>query len=130
MSMWKCLKFRMGYFSTVLFCVYCAHVSSQANIDGVNQFRQACLYTNFCQRNATLTMEEDSQAPCCRAYSCADDCWIRDNCCPDKILTSETSTFAKKEKVKRYKWATIRKRSNQNESPTPKTEVGKTQIDN
>ena len=31
----------------------------------------------------------------------------------------------KKSCFKRYKWATIRKRRNQNETPTPNTEVGK-----
>ena len=93
------MKFRMGYFSTVLSSVLYAHVSSQANIDDVNQFRQACPYTNFCHQNASLTMKEDSQAPC-RTCSCADDCWIRKNCCPDKILMAETSTAAK-EKCKK-----------------------------
>ena len=94
------MKFRMGYFSTVLSSVLYAHVSSQASIDGVNKIRQVCPYTNFCHQNASLTMKEDSQAPCCRACSCANDCWIRNNCCPDKILLAKTSTAAKEKSKK------------------------------
>ena len=85
----------MGYLASILFSVLCAHVSSQTIINVIHQFRQACPYTDFCQQNASLTIQDDSWAPCCRACSCADDCRKRDNCCPDKILTTETSTTAK-----------------------------------
>ena len=83
----------MLFFTAVLLGLLFVQVSCQDNVDVINAFRQACPYTNFCQQNASQTIKGDSQvAPCCRDCSCADDCWKRDNCCPDKIVKEKRET--------------------------------------
>ena len=87
---------RMGYLASLLLGVVFVHFSCPDNTGFIlNEFQRACPYTNFCQWNATLAFQDDRLAPCCKNCSCADDCWIRGNCCPDKILTADTSTTIK-----------------------------------
>ena len=43
-----------------------------------------CPHTNLCQSNASLPLDDDSVSPCCDDCSCDNDCWKKDNCCPDK----------------------------------------------
>ena len=85
----------MEYIAAILLSLLYVHVSCQDNVDVINAFRQACPYTNFCLRNASQAIQNGHQAPCCRDCSCADDCWKRDNCCPDKIVKEEAVTIEK-----------------------------------
>ena len=46
-----------------------------------------CPYTNFCRTDAwKLRPTKTRYEPCCLPCSCDDDCWVLDNCCPDKEL--------------------------------------------
>ena len=82
----------MEYYPAILLGLLYVQVSCQDNIDVINAFRQACPYNNFCLQNASQTLQDGHQAPCCKDCSCDDDCWKRDNCCPDKIVKEERKT--------------------------------------
>ena len=46
-----------------------------------------CPYTNFCSIDAlTIRPNDTDKESCCLPCSCDDDCWVLDNCCPDKVL--------------------------------------------
>ena len=50
----------------------------------------ACPYTTFCSTDAwAIRPNETEKEPCCLPCSCDDDCWVLDNCCPDKDLIDE-----------------------------------------
>lgn len=52
-----------------------------------------CPYSHFCTSNASEILSEEDHMSCCIPCSCADDCWRRGNCCPDKrILDSRPPT--------------------------------------
>ena len=50
----------------------------------VPSFYNLCPFTEFCRSNATNNYQGNLITPCCGYCSCADDCWKRGNCCPDK----------------------------------------------
>ena len=79
---------KMQYIVIVLLAFLYAHrqVYAKRNIDIAEAFQQACPYTNFCTKNASRSTQDNQQAPCCQACSCDEDCWKRDNCCPDKTV--------------------------------------------
>ena len=54
------------------------------DMTGVTPLHDLCPYTNYCSRNATKSLQNDDNTPCCGHCSCADDCWERGNCCVDK----------------------------------------------
>ena len=85
----------MYYAAAVLFTVLHVHlrVSAQEHIDVSAALQQACRYTNFCNKNASSYIQDGHQAPCCRECSCADDCWKRGNCCPDKIVRDKGPAY-------------------------------------
>ena len=72
--------------ATILITILHVHlgVSSLEYMDVVTALQQACPYTNFCNKNASSYIQDGRQVPCCRECSCLDDCWKRNNCCPDK----------------------------------------------
>ena len=78
--------------TVILLCSLPSQITGQDITHIVNAFQQACPYTNFCQQNASQTIQDASQAACCRQCSCADDCWKRDNCCPDKSIKEDEMT--------------------------------------
>ena len=77
----------------ILLFFVCAQVSAQGNADKFNTvaFQQACPYTDFCHKNASREIQDDHRSPCCTGCSCADECWERGNCCPDKIVENQGS---------------------------------------
>ena len=48
-----------------------------------------CPYTKFCHIDARKIKPNSTEVPCCQPCFCDDDCWILDNCCPDKDLIHE-----------------------------------------
>ena len=46
---------------------------------------QLCPYSNYCHTSAASDIRNQTHVPCCLPCSCDDDCWIEDNCCPDKV---------------------------------------------
>ena len=46
-----------------------------------------CPYTSLCHSPVRQIMNESEDHSCCANCSCEDDCWIYDNCCPDKETT-------------------------------------------
>ena len=74
--------------ATILFIILLAllDVSALQQIDVSIAFQQACPYTSFCNKNATRFLQGSRHVPCCKECSCVDDCWKRNNCCPDKKM--------------------------------------------
>ena len=51
---------------------------------------ELCPFNKFCHADAKEFMRPDTERePCCKPCFCDDDCWILDNCCPDKELMNE-----------------------------------------
>ena len=49
-----------------------------------------CPYTDLCQSNASQLLKKKT-SPCCDDCSCANDCWKKGNCCPDKHNATKQS---------------------------------------
>ena len=52
-----------------------------------HRVQEVCQFTHFCQTDASQSKPNDTdKIPCCFPCYCDDDCWLFDDCCPDKDL--------------------------------------------
>ena len=56
---------------------------------------EICPFTNFCTRpaEANYTYYVDVMGPCCPQCSCSPNCFVRQDCCIDALLSTETYNF-------------------------------------
>ena len=50
----------------------------------IQTLSNACPYSRFCTRSPSKQFGYEGRMPCCKPCSCDQDCWMRDNCCPDQ----------------------------------------------
>ena len=70
-----------------LYCFGCLVgiiIPDTTGMEGGTSLYELCPYNDYCTSDAIHHLEDDKKAPCCGYCSCADDCWKRGNCCPDK----------------------------------------------
>ena len=78
-----------GY-SIILLIYCCLFTFAIYDKDQVLQLASEwCPYTKFCLTDARQIKPNNTKVPCCQPCFCDDDCWILDNCCPDKKLRNE-----------------------------------------
>ena len=73
------------YFSAFLFGHFRRSLTEGSlEMPGVSPLYDLCPYTNYCTRNASKRLKDDTKTACCGYCSCSDNCWKRGNCCVDK----------------------------------------------
>ena len=74
-----------------IYILICLINSNSKCIQGVvkksfTKLLDLCPYSNFCTVDARESLDREDQMSCCQTCSCADDCWRRGECCPDKKM--------------------------------------------
>ena len=78
----------VGYF--VILIYFCLFAFAVYDSDQVRHLvSEWCPYTKFCHTDARKIKPNSTKVPCCKPCYCDDDCWILDNCCPDKELVNK-----------------------------------------
>ena len=78
----------LNCFLILFVCEMGAFVSDAIGMAGDMSLYQLCPYTDYCTSNTTNKLDDHTKTPCCQYCSCADECWKRGNCCPDKRKTT------------------------------------------
>ena len=81
MNFWTVFSLLVGSFLTI-----CDSNSDPRDVTGVSSLYALCPNTDYCSRNATNKLEDQTITSCCMHCTCAEDCWERGICCPDKQL--------------------------------------------
>ena len=96
--------------TTLLICISLAVHNSFAQrfsvagryVTGITSLYELCPYTDYCTSNATSKIEDKTKTQCCESCSCADDCWVRNNCCKDKPVATAAESSETCEVVSIY----------------------------
>ena len=72
---------------TIYFCIFTSAICDREEVRYL--VSEWCPYTKFCNTDARKIKPASTKEPCCKPCYCDDDCWIFDNCCPDKELVNE-----------------------------------------
>ena len=72
---------------TIYFCTFTFMICDREHFRHL--VSEWCPYTKFCHTDAQKIKPNSTKEPCCKPCFCDDDCWILNNCCPDKELMNE-----------------------------------------